>query len=86
MPDVAAQASPVSYASAAAPPFLLLHGVADRFVPCVQSERLSAALRSAGADVELITYEGADHMWRGAPDAAEDALNRTITFLLEEFT
>ena len=86
VPDVAAQASPVSYASAAAPPFLLLHGVADRFVPCVQSERLSAALRSAGADVELITYEGADHMWRGAPDVAEDALNRTITFLLEEFT
>ena len=49
----------------------------------MQSERLSAALRSAGADVELITYEGADHMWRGAPDVAEDALNRTITFLLE---
>jgi acetyl esterase/lipase len=86
VPDVAAQASPVSYASAAAPPFLLLHGVADRFVPCVQSERLSAALRSAGADVELITYEGADHMWRGAPDAAENALIRTIAFLLEEFT
>ena len=77
VPDRAAQASPVTHASAAAPPFLLLHGRADRFVPCVQSERLAGQL----PDVELHTYDGADHMWLGAPDAAADALTRTVAFL-----
>nr|WP_246215145.1 alpha/beta hydrolase [Modestobacter muralis] len=77
VPGRAAQASPVTHASAPAPPFLLLHGRADRFVPCVQSERLAARL----PDVELHTYDGADHMWLGAPDAAADALTRTVAFL-----
>ncbi len=56
-------------------------GLADRFVPCVQSERLAAALTGAGADVELHTYDRADHMWLGAPEAAADALDRTVAFL-----
>jgi len=77
VPERAAQASPVSHASPAAPPFLLLHGRADRFVPCVQSERLAQLL----PDVELHTYDGADHMWLGAPDAAADAVDRTVAFL-----
>ncbi|MGY1643517.1 alpha/beta hydrolase fold domain-containing protein [Geodermatophilus sp. SYSU D00703] len=81
VPDLAAQASPVTHVSPAAPPFLLLHGTADRFVPCVQSERLAAALDAAGADVTLHTYPGADHMWLGAPDAARDALRRTLAFV-----
>jgi len=77
MPDRAAQASPVNHASPAAPPFLLLHGRADRAVPCVQSERLAGRL----PNVELHTYDGADHMWLGAPEAATDALHRTVAFL-----
>jgi len=77
VPDRAAQASPVTHASPAAPPFLLLHGRADRFVPCAQSERLAERL----PDAELHTYDGADHMWLGAPDAAADALMRTVAFL-----
>ena len=28
------------------------------------------------------TYEGADHMWLGSPGAAEQALDRTVDFLL----
>ncbi|MGX5656655.1 alpha/beta hydrolase fold domain-containing protein [Geodermatophilus nigrescens] len=80
-PDAAAEASPLTHVSAGAPPFLLLHGRADRFVPCVQSERLADALRAAGADVALHTYAGADHMWLGAPEAAADALDRTVAFL-----
>ena len=82
VPDRAAQASPVSHASPAAPPFLLLHGRADRFVPCVQSERMAERL----PDVELHTYDGADHMWLGAPDAATDALDRTVAFLRRHLT
>ncbi|MGK5114145.1 MULTISPECIES: alpha/beta hydrolase fold domain-containing protein [unclassified Geodermatophilus] len=86
VPDIAAQASPVTHVSAAAPPSLLLHGEADRLIPCVQSERLAGALRAAGADVELHTYPGADHMWLGAPDAARDAADRTIAFLQHHLT
>jgi dipeptidyl aminopeptidase/acylaminoacyl peptidase len=81
VPDVAAQASPVTHVSPGAPPFLLLHGAADRFIPCVQSERLYALLVEAGVEVELGLYEGADHMWLGSPDAAEQALTRTIDVL-----
>jgi acetyl esterase/lipase len=79
--DAAAQASPVTHVSPAAPPFLLLHGEADRFVPHVQSQRLAAALCAAGADVDLHTYPGADHMWLGTPGVARDALARTLSFL-----
>ncbi|WP_346618503.1 alpha/beta hydrolase [Blastococcus montanus] len=81
VPDLAALASPVTHVSPTAPPALLLHGQDDRFVPCVQSERLRDALAAAGADVELHTYPGADHMWLGAPDAAADAFDRTAAFL-----
>jgi acetyl esterase/lipase len=62
VPDAAAQASPVTHVSPGVPPFLLLHGSADRLVPCAQSERLHRALRQAGASTELTLYEGADHI------------------------
>ena len=81
VPELAAQASPVSHVSADAPPFLLLHGRADRMVPCVQSERLYAALLEAGVEVEFDAYEDADHMWLGTPEAAQQALDRTIDVL-----
>jgi acetyl esterase/lipase len=80
-PEAAAQASPVRHVSPGAPPFLLMHGRADRFVPCVQSERLHTLLEEAGAPVELQVLEGADHMWRDAPDAARHALEHTTDFL-----
>jgi acetyl esterase/lipase len=86
VPELAAQASPVAHVSPAAPPFLLLHGQADRLIPCVQSERLRAALTAAGANVELHTYPGADHMWLGSADAGQDALDRTVSFLSTHLT
>jgi acetyl esterase/lipase len=80
VPDVAEQASPAAHVSATAPPFLLMHGAADRFVPLKQSERLHSALRETGADVELQVFENADHMWLGSPPAAQHALERTVDF------
>jgi len=62
-------------------PFLLLHGAADRLIPRVQSERLYTALVEAGVEAELGLYEDADHMWLGAPDAAQQALDRTVDVL-----
>ncbi|MFC7571636.1 alpha/beta hydrolase fold domain-containing protein [Klenkia terrae] len=67
VPELAAQASPVTHAGPAAPPFLLLHGDPDRMVGHRQSELLHAALTAAGTPVELVTLPGADHMWLGSP-------------------
>lgn len=79
--ELAAGASPITYAEAAAVPVLLLHGADDVLVPCAQSRRLASALRAAGTPVDLHSYPGADHMWRGTPDVAADALDRTVAFL-----
>ena len=81
VPELAAQASPVTHVTPGAPPFLLVHGAADRVIPCVQSERLFSALQEAGVEVEYEVYEGADHMWLGSPVAAEQALDRTVDVL-----
>jgi uncharacterized protein len=45
-------------------PWLLVHGTGDTVVPPEESERMAAR----GADTELITLEGADHIFSG--DAA----------------
>jgi acetyl esterase/lipase len=86
VPDVAAQASPITHVTAGAPPFLLLHGRQDRLIPWVQSERLHAALQDAGVDVEFDVYDDADHMWRGSADAPEKALDRTTDYLRRQLT
>ena len=83
-PEKARAASPVSYVHADAPPFLLIHGTADRFVPAAQSISLAGALEGAGAAVELLLLDGADHMWAspdGSSDAANTAIAATIDFL-----
>ena len=70
-----AVASPTSYVTPAAPPFLLIHGTADAVVPYVQSEVLTKALRDVGASAELLPIEGADHIFRGYHDV--DSVVRT---------
>jgi acetyl esterase/lipase len=68
LPELARAASPISYVLPGAPPFLIMHGTADRGVPLAQSESLADALAAAGAQVETEWIEGSDHMWIGAPD------------------
>ncbi|MFE4196749.1 alpha/beta hydrolase fold domain-containing protein [Paenarthrobacter sp. NPDC056912] len=82
-PERAAAASPISYVRPGSPPFLLVHGSADRFVPAAQSQSLAAALEKSGAEVELLLIDHADHMWslpEGSPAAAEKALAATVSF------
>lgn len=83
-PDRAAAASPITYARPDAPPFLLVHGTADRFVPVDQSTTLADALRQAGADVELLLVEDADHMW-SLPDRSQAAAERATTATIDFF-
>jgi acetyl esterase/lipase len=63
VPDRVREASPITYASAAAPPFLIMHGLADDMVPVRQSVRLYDALAAAGAEAELRLIEGLPHMF-----------------------
>jgi len=80
VPYLAQQASPVTHASADAPPILLMHGAADDMVPPAQSVRLAAALEAAGAAVELELVPGATHFWNGASDVGA-IVRRSVEFL-----
>lgn len=60
-PERWAEASPLTYAGASAPPMLLIHGVEDDVVPVAQSEALHAALQEAGADSTYIELPGEMH-------------------------
>jgi acetyl esterase/lipase len=53
--------SPVTHVTSDDPPFLLVHGDADKTVPFQQSEIMEAALRKAGVGVKLIRVPGAEH-------------------------
>jgi acetyl esterase/lipase len=56
------QTQPVTFASAGAPPALLLHGTDDGTVLPRNSERLAARLREAGAPATLKLYPGMGHV------------------------
>ncbi|MEU0869731.1 alpha/beta hydrolase [Nocardia brasiliensis] len=68
MPEVVAQASPITHVTAAAPPCLLVHDAADSMVPATQSERLVARMREARVAVECRRIAGAGHGFEGYAD------------------
>jgi acetyl esterase/lipase len=55
------QASPVTYVSQNAAPFLIMHGDKDKSVPVSQSQLFGDALKRAGVDVTLKIVPGAGH-------------------------
>lgn len=58
----AAAASPIRYAAADAPPFLLIHARDDTVVPYRQGKVLEETLKEAGAaEVELLSYDTGGH-------------------------
>ena len=59
--EAAKSASPITYVSPSAPPFLLIHGNLDTQVPFSQSQTFCAALKAAGADATLVKMEGGKH-------------------------
>lgn len=52
---------PITYADAAAPPVLLLHGAADEVVLPRNSQALAAKIQAAGGRAELRLYPGVGH-------------------------
>jgi acetyl esterase/lipase len=61
IPDKVKAASPMTYVTKGAPPFLLMHGMADNSVPHHQSILLYEALVKAGNDATLRLVDGLPH-------------------------
>jgi acetyl esterase/lipase len=59
--DAARQASPVTWVTKDAPPFLIMHGDKDPLVPFQQGEILDEALRKAGDQSRFILVPRAGH-------------------------
>jgi acetyl esterase/lipase len=66
--------SPIAQIDGSEPPFILLHGTADKIVPSVMSERFAAALEQAGVDVELVLLPDVGHAFMGDMTADETTL------------
>ena len=60
-PAEVARANPITYVTAEAPPFLIVHGDCDPLVPYHQSTLLVAALRAVGVPVTFYTVVGTGH-------------------------
>lgn len=79
-PDLARDASPILDVHAKAPPFLIIAGNKDPFVPYQQSVELDEALRKAGAPVLFQTVDGGGH---GDFGRAWPAVEERIRLFLE---
>jgi acetyl esterase/lipase len=59
--DKAAKANPIAYVTKDDPPFLIVHGDADKLVPYDQSELLEAALKKMNVPVAFHAVKGGGH-------------------------
>ncbi len=79
--DIFVDRSPLFHADRIRTPLLLLHGLADVNVPCLESQQMFTALKVLGRKAELVTFKGEDHGISGS------RRNRTLhrTMILEWF-
>ncbi len=75
------EAMPITYASAASPPVLLLHGDADQSVSYRQSEMFQRGLQKAKAKSELRVLPGKDHFWLFYPQDNPETFESMDRFL-----
>lgn len=68
VPDRVRAASPLTYVGKDAPPFLIMHGLADNSVPHGQSVMLYEALKGAGQEVTLRLVDGLPHTFFNRTD------------------
>lgn len=77
--------SPAHYVDRSDPPFLLIHGDADRTVPVAQSQEFHQRLRAASVAADLVILPGIDHSFIGGShdqtrDTSRAMLARTLDF------
>jgi acetyl esterase/lipase len=77
-PALYRKASPGTYATSNAPPFLLFHSSGDQMVPVHHARAFTRQLRSANVPVTLVEIEGDAHVWSGP--ALERAVERALEF------
>jgi len=73
------RASPITYVTRDAPPFLFFHGSEDKLVPIDQSKRLGEKLRNAGVFAEVNVLEGEGHGFTDATN--QKTMRRMLDFL-----
>lgn len=59
------QSSPLNWVTPAAAPTLILHGTEDKYVAHEQGVWMRDRLQACGVEVELLTFEGAGHGFKG---------------------
>ena len=83
--QAAAGASPITFVTASAPPFLLVHGEGDRTVPEEQSRAMERRLEAAGVRVEAQYLPQVDHSFVGRTSAETRAATLRAVNLTFDF-
>ncbi|MDO1511112.1 alpha/beta hydrolase [Maribacter confluentis] len=78
-PDLAREASPVTYVDEKDPPFLIIHGEKDELVSPKQSQLLSGWLKAKQVENELIIVKDAPHF--GEMFDVDEIRTKVIAFL-----
>jgi len=86
IPEAVVAADPATYATASAPPFLLLHGSADMLVSSSQTQHVHQALRTAGTDSTRYVVDGANHGDFGVLADSDAALAWTSATVVNDIT
>ncbi len=69
-----AEASPITYVSRKAPPFLLIQGDQDEYIPFTEDTNLQTALRKVGVRCDIIRIPGGKHGtggWHALPNVPD---------------
>lgn len=82
---VLADASPVTYITKDAPPFLILHGDQDQLVPLSQSQEFYNKLKAAGAPVTLLVVKNAGYDFSPAGSGPMRPTRADVTQIIAEF-
>lgn len=77
-PEVAAQASPLTFVSKGDAPVLTFQGTKDQLVPYTQATKLADAMSAAGIAGRVELLVGAGHGWGG--DDLKHTMNETFAF------
>jgi len=81
-PEAYKKASPITYVTKDAPPFLFVHGGKDWLVPIEQSRSMYKKLKEAGVPAEIVEIEGGSHGFDKAGN--RKATDATLKFLAEK--